>query len=132
MNKFLDKFRSFFAQLGAKLKRKTKDVPAVSEPPTKPPVEGAKGKMDRFTLISWVVTIVVVIALLGSTVIYKNSLPTTSVPATQPTSTTNTGHPQVGPVVDAEGSAELFIPRKLQLKTNIPERPRYESVIYRV
>ena len=36
------------------------------------------------------------------------------------------------PGAGADGSGSLFIPRKLQLKTNIPERPRYKSTIYRV
>ena len=43
------------------------------------------------------------------------------------------GRPQVGePVVGSEGSGVSSILRELQLKTNIPERPRYKSVIYRV
>ena len=91
-----------------------------------------KIKANRFTVISWVVTVFVVSALLGSTILYKNSLPTNFTPATQPTSPaggSGTGQP---PVVGADGSGGLFIIRKLQLKTNIPERPRYESVIYRV
>ena len=103
---------------------------AKSEPPR------TKGKADRFTIISWVVTIFVVVVLLVSTILYKNSLPATIAPPLQPTSPTDTsgaGQPQAGePVNGSDGSGISFILRELQLKTNIPERPRYEAVIYRV
>ena len=43
------------------------------------------------------------------------------------------GTPQTGePVVGADGGGFPSIVRKLQLITNIPERPRYNSIIYRV
>ena len=133
MKNILEKIRSFFAFLGKKLKRKPRDVSAVSEPPTMP---RAKPKADRFTIISWVVTILIVVALLGSTIFYKNSQPTSITPEAIPTSPTDgsgAGQPQgSAPVGGADGSGGLFISRKLQLKTNIPERPRYESVVYRV
>ena len=134
MKILLDKVRSFFTFLGAKLTRKPKGAPAVKEPSTQPREKLVKGKMDRFTIISWVVTILIVFGLLGSTVLYKNSLPNTYVPSTEPTkppSGITPGQPQVGPVA-AGGSDGSFIPRKLQLKTNKPERPRYDSVVYRV
>ena len=135
MKNLLEKIRSFFAPLGKKFKRKPKDVSAVNEPATTPLVLRAP-KADRFTIISWVVTILVVAALLGSTIFYKSSLPINFTPATistSPADGSGAGTPQVGgPVIGASGSGGLFILRKLQLKTNIPERPRYESVIYRV
>lgn len=130
MKNILEKIRSFFATLGAKFKRKPKDVSAVSKP-------RAKGKADRFTVISWAITIFVVVALLTSTILYKNSLPATITPPPQPTSPADTssdaGQPQVGePVVGSGGNGISSINRELQLKTNIPERPRYDAVIYRV
>ena len=136
MKNLLEKIRSFFATLGTKLKRKPKDVPAVNEPVTRPRPQ-PKRKVDRFNVISWVVTILVVVSSLGSTILYKNSQFTTYAPVAQPTSPagepSNTAQPQVGaPVVSADGSGVSSIPRKLQLITNIPERPRYESVFYRV
>jgi len=107
-----------------------------SEPPAAPRTLREKLKVDRFTIISWVVTLLVVVSLLGSTIFYKNSLPNNFTPAAIPTSPaggSGAGQPQVGvPVDGAGGSGGVFILRKLQLKTNIPERPRYESVIYRV
>jgi murein DD-endopeptidase MepM/ murein hydrolase activator NlpD len=136
MKNFLEKIRSFFVTLGTKLKRKPKDVSAVNEPITRPRAQ-PKPKADRFTLISWVVTIVVVVALIGSTILYKNSRPTTYAAVAQPTSSAGepsaTAQPQPGtPVVSVDGSGGSSIQRKLQLITNIPERPRYESVLYRV
>ena len=137
MKNFLEKIRSFFAALGTKLKRKPKDVPATSEPDTKPRTPQEKRKVDRFTVVSWVVTILGVVVLLGSTILYKNSHPTTYVPVTQPTTSAGepsaTALPQLGaPVISADGSGSSSIPRKLQLITNIPERPRYNNIIYRV
>jgi murein DD-endopeptidase MepM/ murein hydrolase activator NlpD len=136
MKKFLEKIRSLFATFGTKLNRKPKDVSAVNEPITTPRAQ-AKPKADRFTVISWVVTILVVAALLGSTIFYKNSRPTTYAPVAQPTSSAgeppDATQPQVGaPVASVDGGGAPSIPRKLQLITNIPERPRYESVLYRV
>jgi len=137
MKNFLEKIRSFFATLGTKLKREPKDVPAASEPITKPRTQ-PKRKMDRFTVISWSVTTLLVPALLGSAIFYKNSRSTTYTPIAQSTSSaagesSATAQPQVGAAVVSEnGSGALSITRKLQLKTNIPERERYDSVTYRV
>lgn len=134
MKNLLEKIRSFFSTLGSKLKRKPKGESAVNEPPTAPRANnGTKGKVDRFTIISWVVTLLIVVSLLGSTILYKNASasPTTN----QPQATPESGgeQPVVGaPVVGENGSGFNFIMRDLQLKTNIPERPRYESLIYRV
>ncbi len=92
-----------------------------------------KGKADRFTLISWVFTILIVVTLLVSTILYKNSRPSTIIQSPLPTAESGAGQPQGGvPVAGAGGSGTSSILRELQLKTNIPERPRYESVIYRV
>jgi murein DD-endopeptidase MepM/ murein hydrolase activator NlpD len=140
MKNFLEKIRSFFTTLGARLKRKPKDIPATSEPITTPRASVAtKRKVDRFSVISWIVTILVVVSLLSATILYKNSRPvTTHTPAPQPTNsvaeaTSDAAQPQVGaPVVSADGSGISSIARKLQLITNIPERPRYESITYRV
>ncbi len=114
-------------------------MPAISEPPTSPRASGAlraNPNVDRFSVISWAVTVFIVAALLGSTLYYKSALPAVDIPAVQPTSESNTGsvgQPQTGePIVGGEGSVLPSIVRKLQLITNIPERPRYESIIYRV
>ncbi len=139
MKSFFEKIRASFSALGKLLKRKPKaqaDVPAVNEPPTSPRALRANPKVDRFAIISWVVTFVIVAALLGSTLYYKSTLPPVIVTVPQPTSaaeTSSAGTAQTGePVISAEGSVLPSIVRKLQLITNIPERPRYESILYRV
>ena len=92
-----------------------------------------KGKADRFTIISWVFTSLIVVTLLVSTILYKNSRPSTIIQSPLPTAESGAGQPQGGvPVAGSGGSGTSSILRELQLKTNIPERPRYESVIYRV
>jgi murein DD-endopeptidase MepM/ murein hydrolase activator NlpD len=82
------------------------------------------------------VTVFVVVALLGSTVFYKNTRAASFTPIAQPTdsaSASGAGQVQPGaPVSGAGGSGVSSISRELQLKTKIPERPRYDSVIYRV
>jgi len=131
MKNFFEKIQAFFAMLGTKLIPKPKGASAVNQPPSTPRAPNAKRKVDRFTIISWVVTIFIVVTLLGSTVLYKNSEPpkTTIVAIpTSPATGSGAGQPQVGePAI-----RELFIMRKLQLITHIPERPRYKSVVYRV
>ena len=131
MKKIIDNLRSFFSALVQKLKRKRKDASSVKEPAGAPRV---KGNADRFTTMSWVFTLLIVIILLGSTILYKNSHQTSTSPSAQLTSeSSSTGQPQIGAAVDGSGSEGLsYILRDLQLKTNIPERPRYESVLYRV
>jgi LysM repeat protein len=137
MKKFLEKFRAVFAAFGEKLKRKPKAVPAASEQGTKPRpqnAQGAKRKWDRFTVISWVVTMLIVFTLLASAFIYKNSQAAGSVPVPLPTSSpAQVGSPQVSaPALGASAAGTSSIHRKLQLKTNIPERPRYTVTTYRI
>ena len=130
MKNFLEIIRSFFSAAGQKFKRKPKVEAAVNEPPITPRV---KGKVDRFTIISWVLTLMIVAGLLGSTIFYKNTRAATFTPAIQPTIESAAGQPQVGvPVAGSDGGGVSSIHRGLQLKTIIPERPRYDSVIYRV
>ena len=90
-----------------------------------------KFKADRFTIISWVVTVLVVVALLGSTIFYKNTRAASLPVAAQPTEAAP-GLPQPGAPVAGSDGALSSINRDLQLKTNIPERPRYAAVTYRV
>ncbi len=90
-------------------------------------------KVNRFTITSWIMTVFVVVALLGSTLFYRNSRAATLPPVVQPTPESGTGQVQPGvPVIVANNSGVSSINRELQLKTNIPERPRYESILYRV
>ncbi len=101
------------------------------EPPTSP---RGKQQADRFAVVSWAVTLVLVAGLLGGSLYYKSTLPpvvvTVSTAATPESETAQVA--VVAPGVSAEGGGFPSIFRDLQLKTNIPERPRYEPVIYRV
>jgi murein DD-endopeptidase MepM/ murein hydrolase activator NlpD len=137
MKIFLEKTRSFFASLSSRLKRKpavSTTASAVNEPPTSPRKEAPKGKTDRFMLISWVVTGVIVFSLLGATILYKNNKGST-INNLPPQATTEAGGdlPIIGaPVNNAEGNTFTAILRELKLKTDIPERARVEPVTYRV
>lgn len=121
MKKLLDNIRAFFSAFGKKTERNPESAPQT------------KGRLDRFSIVSWIVTVVLVVSLIGSTIYYKNSRPATIAPSVQPTSAAGVGQPDPGvPAISADGGAVSAIPRKLQLITNIPERPRYDSVVYRV
>lgn len=121
MKKFLDRFK----------KKQEKPDPQEVTTENKPT---PKRKTDRFSVASWVLTIMVVVSLLGGTLYYKSTIPPTVVTvAAEPTTPAEEGQPQVGvPAVSQDGGGLPSILRRLQLKTNIPERPRYESTLYRV
>ena len=131
--------KNFLERIKSPFKKKSKPEPqaqsAVDEPPTQPKSK-QKPKADRFTLISWVVTILVVVSLLSGTLYYKSTLPPEVITVSeQPTQVALDVNPiQNGqPSIPVEGSG--FFPsifRDLQLKTNIPERERTEPVLYRV
>lgn len=131
MKPFLEKTRSFFFSVASRFKRKPKEsagIPATKEPSTAP---RTKGRIDRFTLISWIVTGVIVISLLGSTILYKNANASTADLLPQATPETGTEGPILnGPVSDTGTFSSIL--RDLKLKTDIPERERVEPVIYRV
>jgi murein DD-endopeptidase MepM/ murein hydrolase activator NlpD len=133
MKNLLETIRSFFSSTVARFKRKPGNetgAPATSEPATSP---RKNGKLDRFTLISWAVTLVIVVSLLGSTIWYKNTNPSSPVNPPQATPESGGTDPLAGaPANGSGGSGVSYIIRDLQLKTNIPERPRYEAVTYRV
>lgn len=137
MKKKLEKFRSAFAALGKKNKQNSKDVPASSEPVTTPRKQ-PKPKIDRFMVISWAVTIILAVTLLGSAVLYKNLRTNIKKTAAQPTSSaaiesSTPPQPEVSiPSIGENNNGVSSITRKLQLKTNIPARERYAPITYRV
>lgn len=127
MKNFLERIKTLFT-------RKAKEQSVVDEPPTQPKANH-KSKADKFTLVSWGVTLILVISLLGSTLYYKSTLSpqVMTIPAPTEESSVTTQPDGAEPIISQVGSG--FFPsifRKLQLKTNIPERPRYEPVLYRV
>ncbi|HNK63444.1 MAG TPA: LysM peptidoglycan-binding domain-containing M23 family metallopeptidase [Anaerolineales bacterium] len=123
MKKLLDRFSK-------KPAKESQPVSAANEPITTP---RKARKADRFSLVSWILTGVVVFSLLGGTLYYKSTLPPVVVTMAPATEESAAGQPQVGaPTISEAGSGFNAILRKLQLKTNIPERPKYDSTLYRV
>lgn len=92
-------------------------------------------KRNRFSIISWFVTILIVAGIVVGGFWYKG---TTSAAALvpEPTAQPEEKVPEVALPVSApaESSGNGFesIPRNIQLKTNIPERPRYTVDKYTV
>lgn len=133
MKPFFERIKSLFPAKKKADAQQPQPVSAVNEPITTPRKEK---KADRFGIISWAVTVVLVASLLGGTVYYKSTLPPVVVTvAAEATEAASAGAEPlvVNPGTVEDGSA-LFpiIFRKLQVKTNIPERPRYEAEVYRV
>lgn len=132
MKNLLDKMRSFFSSFALIFKRTPKTESAENEPTTSPP---QRRGVDRFAIASWGLTFLVVFGLLGGTLYYKSTLPpiVVTVPAQEETPASEENPFSVDvPVVGGGGGGFSSILRKLQLKTNIPERPRYDSALYRV
>lgn len=72
--KLSERIKSIFpARKQAKEEAQPQAVSAVNEPSTTPRKEVKKA--DRFTVISWSVTSVLVVALLSGTLYYKSTLP---------------------------------------------------------
>jgi murein DD-endopeptidase MepM/ murein hydrolase activator NlpD len=133
MKRFFESIRSFFNPLRSRFLRKPKSEAAEAKQDAAAPASRPRRRIDRFTLISWTVTVLIVAALLGSAMYWKNVSASAPVSAPMPTTLPEEVLPQ-GSVPDP-GSIQggySAIPRELQLKTNIPERPRYEEVTYRV
>jgi murein DD-endopeptidase MepM/ murein hydrolase activator NlpD len=92
-------------------------------------------KRNRFSIISWFVTILIVAGILGGGLWYKG---TTSAAALVPEPTVQPDQDPpavVPPVPGSTGESENglnSITRNIQLKTNIPERPRYTVEKYTV
>jgi len=130
----LERIKSLFhaRQKRSETEEQPQPVLAVDEPGTTP----RKGKKtDRFTLISWAVTAVLVVGLLGGTLYYKSTLPPTVLTVPAATEEASAGGTSPVPQEGSGGEGTGFLPtifRKLQVKTNIPDRPRYEPEIYRV
>ncbi len=126
MNKVLKNIRDKFFS-GGKTRQKPTDTDNQKS------AGSARPKMDRFTLVSWAVTWVIVLAALGFALWKTQSGASAQTAVPLPTVAQSQSQPNVGlPTASSAGSGVSAIPRELQLKTNIPERPRYEPVTYRV
>jgi murein DD-endopeptidase MepM/ murein hydrolase activator NlpD len=123
MNKVVESVRKFFSSF----KKPASEAPQNSAAaPTGP-------KTDRFSTLSWIVTWAIVIASLAfafwKTQVNAGSQATIPEPTTGPDQTP----PEIALPTQSAGTLSYSgIERELQLKTIIPERPRYEPVNYRV
>lgn len=114
MNKVLDPIKSFLARF------------------RRPQGEAApRQKMDRFTLVSWGVTWVIVLAALGFA-FWKTQGSSAAATTVLPTAPPDAAQPNVALPAPVISSGTSAIDRSLQLKTLIPERPRYAPIVYRV
>ena len=97
---------------------------------TKP---GSFFRNNAFSIISWLVTILLVGGIIFGAFAWKQSTTVVQASAPVPTAAPEEEQPQVA--LPALGGPEAFvsIPREIQLKTNIPaDKPRYKPVEYRV
>jgi murein DD-endopeptidase MepM/ murein hydrolase activator NlpD len=88
---------------------------------------------NKFNIISWSVTLVLVAGLIGGAFMWKRSTSTAQALAPQPTAAPDENPPKVS--MPALGGPGLFtaIEREIQIKTNVPaDKPRYDIVEYRV
>ena len=118
MNKILDPLKNMLARLRGQ-----------GQPASDPAL---KGRPDRFMLISWGITWLIVISALGFALWKTQSAGAVNVP--ELTASPEASQPKVGlPPAAAQSVSTGAINRALQLKTSISgERPRYEAVTYRV
>ena len=88
---------------------------------------------NRFTILSWVLTFVLVTGLVFGALAWKGSKSTIQALVLQPTSAPDQNQPDVAMPVLNESESVLSIGRDIQLKTNIPDdKPRYDIEEYRV
>ena len=89
---------------------------------------------NKFSIISWLVTVILAAGLIGGAWLWRQSATATlKVLAPQPTSSAEEHQPQVAMPALAGPATFGSIERKIQIKTNIPvDKPRYKPVDYRV
>ncbi len=90
-------------------------------------------RIDRFGLISWIVTLLVVAGIISSAFIWISAQ--SNRPGAIPVPTAGPEDNPTAVVLQNPGASFTgmsSISRELKLKTDIPERPRYEAVTYRV
>ncbi|MCZ2128211.1 MAG: peptidoglycan DD-metalloendopeptidase family protein [Anaerolineales bacterium] len=126
-----------FQKIKSRKKAEAEETPhvvsAADEPPTEP--RQKTKKTDRFGLVSWALTLILVAALLGGTLYYKSVQEPVTVNVPAPTAApTDEAGLAFDPSANATDSDSLFptIYRDLEVKTNKPQRPRYTPELYRV
>ena len=94
------------------------------------PIRASLSRFDRFTLISWGVTWLIVLGALGFALWRTQQAGAATLPI--PTAGPSAAAPDVPlPTPRMDGAAPA-VNRDMDLKTIIPERPRYAPVTYRV
>ena len=92
-------------------------------------------KRNRFNIVSWFVTILIVAGIVAGGIWYQGTT-TAAALVPEPTAQPEEKSPEVKPPIPGSGveveSDFQSITRSIQLKTNIPERPRYEVEKYTV
>jgi murein DD-endopeptidase MepM/ murein hydrolase activator NlpD len=92
-------------------------------------------KQNRFNIISWLVPVLIIAGIAGGGIWYQGTN-TASALVPEPTAQPEEKPPKVNPPAPSpevqEESGFQSIPRNIQLKTNIPERPRYSVDKYTV
>jgi LysM repeat protein len=88
---------------------------------------------NRFSLISWAVTLALVAGMVGGALKWKQAS-TVQALSPVPTAAPEKKAPKVSlPALESAAEAFKSIERNIQIKTNIPaDKPRYEVVEYRV
>ena len=89
-------------------------------------------KANLFTVISWTATALIVAGMLGVTLWWTQSAATAQAIRPEPTAEPNQASPAIALPAPVSSSAFQAIVRQIQLKTNIPERPRYNMTKYTV
>src|SRR5262245_38765422 len=88
---------------------------------------------NRFSVISWAVTFILVIVMIVGTFMWKRSISLPQALAPIPTAASDKNMPQVRMPTLAAPEAFESIEREIQIKTNIPaDKPRYSIEEYRV
>jgi len=88
---------------------------------------------NRFTILSWALTFVLVTGLVFGAFAWKRSASTVQALVLQPTSAPDENQPEVAMPALHESESVFSIGRDIQLKTNIPaDKPRYAIEEYRV
>ncbi len=128
-----DSLRGFLSAQIKRLEKLRNKAKPVTQPDANRPAAIRSIRFDRFTFVSWGITLVFVGILIGAAVWWDISRaePAGSIP--EPTVAAVDNPPgavlqNTSPVTGGMTS----IGRELQLKTDIPERPRYQPVTYRV
>jgi murein DD-endopeptidase MepM/ murein hydrolase activator NlpD len=88
---------------------------------------------NRFSIISWVVTLALVAGMIGGALRWKQAS-TVQALAPVPTAAPEKNPPRVSlPALNGAADAVHSIEREIQIKTNVPaDKPRYDVVEYRV